>query len=70
MYDYGVTVWVICTGIGMFGMSNDMEFLCYGWVKWEFNIWDGSGGWDVINMKFVCDRCNSMSLVGRSHGGV
>jgi len=70
MYDYGVTVWVICTGIGMFGMSNDMEFLRYGWVKWELNVWDERGGWDMINMKFVCDRRNSMSLVGRSHGGV
>jgi len=70
MYDDGVTVWVICTAIGRFGMSNDMEFLCYGWVKWELNVWDGSGGWGMINMKFVCDRCNSMGLMGRSHGGV
>jgi len=54
----------------MFGMSNDMEFLRYGWVKWELNVWDERGGWDMINMKFVCDRRNSMSLVGRSHGGV
>ena len=52
------------------GMSNTWFWLV-GWeLAWELDIWDKSGGYGMRNMNLVWDRRNSMSLIGRSHGGV
>jgi len=54
----------------MFGLIYGMILLAGGVVTWELDAWDKSGGYGMMNMILVCDRRNSMSLVGRSHGGV
>jgi len=46
-------------------------FYLVGWeLAWELDVWDKSDGHGMRNMKLVWDRRNSISLVGRSHGGV
>jgi len=65
-----MVTWSICTKIGMFGMSYGMELLVGGVITWELGVWDKSGDYGMRNMNLVCDRRNSMSLVGRTHGGV
>jgi len=47
-----------------------IKLLVGGVVAWELDAWDKSDGYGMRNMNLVWDRCNSMSLVGRSHGGV
>ncbi|QCD90776.1 hypothetical protein DEO72_LG4g1736 [Vigna unguiculata] len=37
-------------------------------IAWEFNVEKIIGGCIMRNMKLLCDRRNSMSLVGRPHG--
>jgi len=46
-------------------------FWWIGWeLAWELDVWDKGCGYGIWNMILVCDRRNSMSLEGRSHGGV
>jgi len=54
----------------MLGLIYGMELLVGGVVAWKLNVCDKSGGYGMRNMNLVCDRRNSMSLVGRTHGGV
>jgi len=62
--------WLIWTESGMLGLIYGMELLVGGVVAWKLNVCDKSGGYGMRNMNLVCDRRNSMSLVGRTHGGV
>jgi len=58
------------TVVGMWH-EYQMEFLVVGWeLTWDLDVWDKSGGYGMRNMKLLWDRRNSMSLMGRSHGGV
>jgi len=54
----------------MFELIYGRILLVGGVVIWELDAWDESGGYGMRNMILVCDRRNSMSLMGRSHGGV
>jgi len=46
-------------------------FWLFGWeLAWDLDVWDKSGGYGMRIMNLVWDRRNSMSLVGRFHGGV
>jgi len=48
-----------------------MEFCLVGWEHaWELNVEMINGSCGMRDMKTVCDRRNSMSLVGRLYGGV
>jgi len=69
-YEYVLVIWMVWTESSMLGLIYGMELLDGDIVAWELDVGDKSGGYGLRNMKLVWDRRNSMSLVGRSHGGV
>jgi len=65
-----MVVWFLGTEIGMLAWITH-GFWVVGWeISWDLDVWDKSDGYGMKNMNSVWDRRNSMSLVGRSHGGV
>jgi len=68
--EHAWVIWIVWTESSMLGLIYGMELLDGGIVAWELDVWDKSGGYGMRNMKLVWDRRSSMSLVGRSHGGV
>ena len=48
-----------------------LGFWLVGWeLAWELDVWNKGCGYGIRDMNCVCVRSNSISLVGRSHGGV
>ena len=69
-YEYACVIEVVWNESGMIGLRYGLKLLDGVNVAWELDVWNKAGGYGIRDMKFVCDRRNSMSLVGRSHGGV
>ena len=69
-FEYACVIGFVWNGSGMFGLMYGLELLDGGIEAWELDVWDRGGGYGMRNMKLVWDRHNSMSLEGRSHGGV
>jgi len=68
--EYAWVIGLVWNGSGMIGLMYGLELLDGGNVAWELDGWNKGGGYGMRDMKFVCDRRNSISLVGRSHDGL